>query len=75
MPLERQVKKYRQRFGVDFTTATFSSWMIKVSQLRLQPLIDKLSAIQINGGYIHADETTLQVLNEKNKKAKQKSYI
>ena len=75
MPLERQVKKYRQRFGVDFTTATFSSWMIKVSQLRLQPLIDKLSAIQINSGYIHADETTLQVLNEKNKKAKQKSYI
>jgi len=75
MPLERQVKKYRQRFGVDFTTATFSSWMIKASELRLQPLIDKLSVIQMNSGYIQADETTLQVLNEKNKKAKQKSYI
>ena len=75
MPLDRQVKKYRQRFGVNFTTTTFSSWMIKTSEIRLQLLIDKLSAIQMNSGYIQADETTLQVLNEKNKKAKQKSYI
>jgi transposase len=75
MPLERQVKKYKKRFGVNFTTTTFSNWMIKTSQLRLQPLIDKLSAIQMNSGYIQADETTLQVLNEKGKTAKQKSYI
>lgn len=75
MPLERQVKKYRRRFGVEFTTTTFSNWMIKASQLRLQPLIERLSAIQMGSGYIQADETTLQVLNEKNKRAKSKSYI
>ena len=75
MPLERQVKKYKKRFGVEFTSTTFSNWMIKTSELRLKPLIDRLSTIQMNSGYIHADETTLQVLNEKNKKAKQKSYI
>ena len=75
MPLDRQVKKYRQRFGVEFTTTTFSNWMISTSELRLKPLIDRLSSIQINSGYIQADETTLQVLNEKNKKAKSKSYI
>jgi len=75
MPLERQVKKYKKRFGVEFTTTTFSNWMIKTSKLRLQPLMDKLSAIQMNSGYIQADETTLQVLNEKGKTAKQKSYI
>jgi transposase len=75
MPLDRQVKKYKKRFGIDFTSTTFSSWMIRASELRLKPLIDKLSSIQKNSGYIHADETTLQVLNEKNKKAKQKSYI
>ena len=75
MPLERQVKKYKKRFGVDFTTTTFSNWMIRASQLRLQPLIDKLNIIQMNSGYIQADETTLQVLNEKGKTAKQKSYI
>ena len=75
MPLERQVKKYKNRFGVDFTTTTFSNWMIRASQLRLKQLIDRLSTIQMSSGYIQADETTLQVLNEKNKKAKQKSYI
>jgi len=75
MPLDRQVKKYKKRFGVDFTTTTFSSWMIKASELRLQPLVDKLKTIQMGSGYIQADETTLQVLNEKGKTAKQKSYI
>ena len=75
MPLDRQVKKYKKRFGIDFTTTTFSNWMIKTSELRLQPLIERLKTIQIGSGYIQADETTLQVLNEKNKKAKQKSYI
>jgi transposase len=75
MPLDRQVKKYKKRFGVEFTSTTFSNWMIRASELRLQPLIDKLNIIQMNSGYIQADETTLQVLNEKGKTAKQKSYI
>ncbi len=75
MPLDRQVKKYQKRFGVAFTTTTFSNWMIKASELRLQALVDRLNSIQINSGYIQADETTLQVLNEKGKTAKQKSYI
>jgi transposase len=75
IPLDRQVKIYRNRFGVNFTTTTFSNWMIKISQLRLEPLIERLSAIQMQSGYIQADETTLQVLNEKDKTAKSKSYI
>ncbi len=75
MPLERQVKKYRQRFGVEFTSTTFSDWMIKASELRLQPLIDKLHTIQMKSNYIQADETTLQVLKETGKTAQQKSYI
>lgn len=75
LPLERQVKIYKKRFGVNFTTTTFSNWMVKASQARLQPLIDKLHSIQMNSGYIQADETTLQVLNEKDKSAKSKSYI
>ena len=75
MPLDRQVKKYKKRFGVDFTTTTFSNWMIKASELRLQAFVDRLSTIQKGCGYIQADETTLQVLNEKNKSAKSKSYI
>ena len=75
LPLERQAKIYKQRFGVKFTSTTFSEWMIKVSQLRLEPLINRLHAIQMQSGYIQADETTLQVLKEQGKKAQSKSYI
>ena len=75
MPLDRQVKKYKKRFGVDFTSTTFSNWMIKASQLRLEPIVTRLRELQMGAGYIHADETTLQVLNERGKTAKQKSYI
>lgn len=75
LPLDRQANIYKKRFGIEFTTTTLSNWIIKASQLRLQPIIDKLSSIQMDSGYIHADETTLQVLREKNKKAQSKSYI
>lgn len=37
LPLERQAKIYKQRFGVKFTATTFSEWMIKTSRLRLEP--------------------------------------
>lgn len=75
LPLDRQVKIYKNRFGVDFTTTTFAQWMIKTSELRLATLVERLSTIQLLSDYIQADETTLQVLNEENKKAKSKSYI
>ena len=75
LPLDRQANIYKKRFGIKFTTTTLSNWMIRTSELRLQPLVDKLSTIQMKSGYIHADETTLQVLREKNKKAQSKSYI
>ena len=75
IPLDRQVKKYKKRFGVEFTSTTFSTWMNRTSKLRLQPVITRFKEIQMSSDYIHADETTLQVLNESGKTAKQKSYI
>ncbi len=75
LPLHRQASIYKKRFGVEFTTTTLSEWMIKTSKLCLEPLVDKLSEIQKSSGYIHADETTLQVLKEKNKKAQSRSYL
>jgi len=75
LPLYRQVKIYKSRFGIDFTTTTFAQWMIKTSELRLEKFVERLSTIQLLSDYIQADETTLQVLNEENKTAKSKSYI
>ena len=62
MPLQRQVKKYKQRFGVEFTSTTFSNWMIKTSELRLKPLIDKLSVIlaRLSGsGALHQNKNPI----------------
>lgn len=75
LPLERQAKIYKQRFGVAFTSSTFSEWMIKASQSRLESVIERLKTLLSQSTYIQADETTLQVLREPNRKASQKSYI
>lgn len=75
LPLYRQVKMYSSRFGIEFTTTTFSNWMIKAHQLLLTPMINLLNDKLLQSDYIQADETTLQVLNEEGREAKQKSYI
>ena len=75
LPLYRQVKIYSSRFGIEFTTTTFSDWMIKGYKLVLIYMINLLNQILLESDYIQADETTLQVLNEEGRKAKQKSYI
>jgi transposase len=75
IPLTRQVKIYKNRFNIPFTTSTFSNWIINTSKLVLVPLIARLNEILLLSKYIQVDETTLQVLNEKNKSAKSKSFI
>jgi len=74
LPLYRQAKIFKNRFGVPFTDTTLSSWMIKGSEA-IKPLIDLLKLRLLENEYIQADETTLQVLKEANRKASQKSYI
>lgn len=74
LPLYRQAKIFKQRFGVSFTDTTLSSWMIKSSE-GLKPIIELLKQKLLENTYIQADETTLQVLKESNRKATQKSYI
>lgn len=73
MPLFRQEKIFG-RIGVDLPRATLASWMIKVGQL-LQPLINIMTDDLIAGDIIGADETTIQVLKEKNRAPQSKSYM
>jgi transposase len=74
LPLHRQVKIFKNRFGVPFTDTTLSSWMIKGSRA-LKPVMDLLRLRLLQNAYIQADETTLQVLKEEGRRASQKSYI
>ena len=75
LPLYRQVKTYNSRFKMDFTTTTFSDWMIKGYELVLIYIINLLNDIMLQSDYIQADETTLRVLYEEGRDAKQTSYI
>ena len=74
LPLHRQAKIYRNRFGVPFTDTTLSNWMIKAAG-RLTPVMETLQERLLQNDYIQADETTLQVLKAHNGKASKKSYI
>lgn len=74
LPLYRQAKIYKNRFGVPFSDTTLSNWMIKGSQ-RLKPFMDLLLERLLQNDYIQADETTLQVIKAHKGKATKKSYI
>ena len=75
LPLYRQAKIYTKRFGIKFNSTTLSDWVIKAYNIAILPLLYLMQSILNKSEYIQADETTLQVLNEKGKKAKSKSYI
>ena len=73
LPLYRQ-EHILQRIGVDIPRATLANWMIQTGNL-IQPVINLLRDRLLNYDILHMDETTVQVLNEPDKKAQSKSYL
>lgn len=73
-PLYRQEQEYG-RAGVPLSRQTMSNWLLKAASLRLKPVYERMKAELLKQDILHADETTLQVLNEPGKKAQSKSYI
>ncbi|MBF0449114.1 MAG: IS66 family transposase [Magnetococcales bacterium] len=73
LPLYRQTNML-QRIGMDLSRSTLSHWMIKLGIL-IQPLINLLRDHLLASGYVQMDETTVQVLNEKDRPATSKSYM
>ncbi len=74
LPLYRQAKIYKNRFGMPFSDTTLSRWMINAS-LVLVFFMQRLKDRLLENEYIQADETTLQVINAHKGKATKKSYI
>ena len=75
LPLNRLAGMAEKRFGVPFTSTTLADWMIKGAERILSPLVAAMENALYGYDYLHIDETTLQVLNEEGRTAKQKSYI
>ena len=73
MPLYRQEQEFN-RYGVMLTRQNLSNWTLKGAQL-LKPLMAELKKELLTNELLHADETTLEVLNEPGKESTSKSYM
>lgn len=71
MPLYRQEKEFIN-FGIDITRQNMANWIIKGAEKWLLPLYNRLHEKLLEEKIIHADETTLQVIDEKKNK---KNYM
>lgn len=74
IPLYRQENDFKRR-DILLSRQTMCNWIIKVSQMWLQPIYDKLHEMLVSSEAIHADETVLQVLKEPGKKPQSHSYM
>jgi transposase len=73
LPLYR-LEKILGRIGADISRGTLASWMIRVGELLL-PIKNLLNDELLESDYIQCDETRVQVLKEKGKKATSLSYM
>ncbi|WP_414648634.1 IS66 family transposase [Clostridium sp.] len=74
IPLYRQEQQFSY-FGVELSRQTLSNWMIHGSNDWLQILYHRMHEHLLKQDILHADETTLQVLNESGRAATTKSYM
>lgn len=74
LPLYRQEQSF-QRFGYDISRQTMANWVIKVAELWLKPIYDKLKTELLKEDIIHADETVLEVIREPDREATSTSYM
>jgi transposase len=73
MPLYRQ-SQYLGSLNLDIPRGTLATWTIRCGQ-GVQPVINRLRDIINAGAVQQVDETTLQVLKEKDRRAQSKSQI
>ena len=73
LPLYR-LEAHFERLGIKLSRQVMSIWMIRVALL-LEPLVVRLTEALRRRSILHADETTLQVLQEPGRAAQSKSYL
>jgi len=73
-PLYRQEQEWARQ-GLKLSRQTMSNWVLWAAEHWLKPVFDELHRQLVNHKVLHADETTLQVLREPEKRAQAKSYM
>ena len=74
MPLYRQEQEWKA-IGLALPRATMANWVIRAAQDWMVPLVERMHQLLLLQPIIHADETPVQVLGEKGRKNKTKSYM
>lgn len=74
LPLYRQEQELK-RIGVNISRQNMANWVISAHQRWFTGLVDLLHTELLKNEILHADETTLMVLREDDRKASQKSYV
>lgn len=74
LPLYRQEKEW-QMLGVNLSRATMANWILASSRDWLTPLVNLLHQKMLKEQYLHADESTIQVLQEEGRKNTTTSYM
>ncbi len=73
LPLYR-IENILDRNDVSISRGTLAHWMIKRAEAS-SPLINLMRDDLLSSNYLHMDETTVQVLDEKDRKSSSKSYM
>ncbi|MCM3734230.1 IS66 family transposase [Fictibacillus nanhaiensis] len=74
VPLYRQEKQFEQ-LGVTLSRQTLSNWILYVANTWVDPLVQHMKQTLLNQEVLHADETTVQVLQEKERAPTSTSYM
>lgn len=74
LPLYRQEVMFNQ-IGLKLSRQTISNWMIKLHDEYLKRISEYMHKILLQSEYLHADETTNQVLKVPGQKPTTKSYM
>lgn len=74
VPLYRQEADWKN-LGLELKRQTMSNWILEASKEWLMPVVNLLHRKLLEEKYIHADETRIQVLNEKGRKNTSDSYM
>jgi len=73
LPLYRQ-ENYFKMIDASITRQSMAKWIIEASK-KITPIYNFLQEMLLLRDYLQMDETTIQVLNEEDKKATSKSYM
>lgn len=74
LPLDRQERIFKD-YGIEISKQNMSNWIIKGSELWLEPFFERLRIELLKETFIQADESPLRVLTKDGKPTDSKSYM